>query len=142
MGGNRVVRRVVLLCVFAVSAAALLFPASVAAVEGFDYQVKYNFCRGVDPHFKVANKAAGWTKANKLTTETWVERKGSSGEWKIVFAWDKVKYNFAINGDKHWLTSWRKWNGDHDFWYRIGFRLRAWHDSKLLSSITVYSKKC
>ena len=135
-------RRVVLALTFAVSAAALLLPSSVAAAEGFDHKVKYNFCQGVDPHFKVTNMAAGWTNANKLTIETWVERRPANGSWKIIFAWDKAKYTFAINGDKHWLTSWRTWDGDRDFWYRIGFRLRAWHNSNLLWSKTVYSVKC
>lgn len=135
-------RRVALLSVFIVSAAAVLFPSSVAAVEGFDHVVKYNFCQGVDPHFKVTNRAAGWTNANKLTNETWVERRTANGSWKVIFMWDRAKYKFAVNGDKHWLTSWRTWDGDREFWYRIGFRLRAWHNSNLLSSITVYSKKC
>jgi hypothetical protein len=135
-------RRLILPLTFAVSAAALLFPSSVAAVEGFDHVVKYNFCRGVDPHFKVTNRAAGWTNANKLTIETWVERRPANGDWKIVFAWKKAKYAFDVNGDKHWLTSWRTWDGDREFWYRIGFRLRAWHNSKLLSSTTIYSVKC
>lgn len=127
---------------FVLSAGALMFPASAAAAEGFDYKVKYNYCQGVDPHFKVTNIAAGWTNANKLTIETWVERRPANGSWKIIYSWDKAKYTFAVNGDKHWLTSWRRWDGDHDFWYRIGFRLRAWHNSKLLSSTTVYSHKC
>ena len=135
-------RRLMLALALAVSAAALLFPSSAAAVEGFDHEVKYNFCRGVDPHFKVTNKAAGWTNANKLTIESWVERRPDSGSWKIVFSWDTVRYKFAIDGDKHWLTSWRTWDGDRDFWYRIGFRLRAWHNSNLLSSTTVHSVKC
>jgi hypothetical protein len=135
-------RRSTLVVVLVVSAAALLFPASVAAAEGFDYDVKYNFCRGVDPHFKVTNRAAGWTNANKLTIETWVERRTASGSWRIVHTWNKAKYTFAANGDKHWLTSWRTWDGDRDFWYRIGFRLRAWHNASLLSSTTVYSVKC
>jgi hypothetical protein len=135
-------RRLVLVLTFAVSAAAVLFPSSVAAVEGFDHEVKYNFCQGVDPHFKVTNRAAVWTNANKLTIESWVERKPASGSWKIIFSWDKAKYTFAMNGEKHWLTSWRTWDGDRDFWYRIGFRLRAWHNSNLLSTTTVYSVKC
>lgn len=135
-------RRLVLVLTFAVSAAALLFPSSVAAAEGFSHQIKYNFCQGLDPHFKVKNTAAGWTTANKLTIESWVERRPSRGDWKIIFAWNKAKYEFNINGDKHWLTSWRTWDGDRDFWYRIGFRLRAWHNANLLSSTTVYSVKC
>ena len=135
-------RRVVIVLAFAVSAVAMLFPASVAAADGFDHVVKYNFCRGVDPNFKVTNRAAGWTNANKLTIETWVERRPADGNWKVIYSWKKAKYKFEINGDKHWLTSWRRWDGDRDFWYRIGFRLRAWHNSNLLSSTTVYSVKC
>ena len=135
-------RRLALALTFAVSAAALMLPSSAAAADGFDYRIAYNFCRGVDPHFKVRNLAAGWTNANKLTNETWVERRTANGAWKIIHTWDKARYTFNMNGDKHWLTSWRRWDGDRDFWYRIGFRLRAWHNSNLLSSITLYSKKC
>ena len=135
-------KRLVLVCALVVSAAAALFPSSVAAVEGFDHRVVYNYCQGIDPHFKVSNRAAGWTNANKLTNETWVERRTSNGDWKVVYAWNKAKYTFDVNGDKHWLTSWRKWDGDRNYWYRIGFRLRAWHNSNLLSSVTVYSVKC
>ena len=135
-------RRVVFVSTLIVAAAGLFMPAGVAAVQGFDHKVVYNYCRGVDPHFKVKNIAAGWTNANRLTNETWVERRPAGGSWKIIYAWPKAKYSFSANGDKHWLTSWRRWDGDHDHWYRIGFRLRAWHNSRLISSTTVYSVKC
>jgi hypothetical protein len=125
-----------------VSAAMLFMPATAAAAEGFSHNVVYNYCQGVDPHFKVKNVAAGWTNANRLTNETWVERRPANGSWKIVYTWPKAKYKFAVNGDKHWLTSWRTWDGDRNYWYRIGFRIRAWHNTTLLSSKVVYSVKC
>jgi hypothetical protein len=135
-------RRLIFVSAMTLAAAMLLMPASVAAVEGFHQRVIYNYCKGVDPHFKVKNIAAGWTKANKLTNETWVERRPANGSWKIVYTWPKSKYAFQINGDKHWLTSWRTWDGDNSYWYRIGFRLRAWHNRNLLSSTVLYSVKC
>jgi hypothetical protein len=135
-------RRLVLLSTLVLAGAMLLMPASVAAAEGFHHKIVHNFCQGLDPHFKVRNIAAGWTNANKLTNETWVERRPSGGSWKTIYSWPRAKYTFTINGDQHWLTSWRRWDGDREYWYRIGFRLRAWHNSTLLSSTVVYSVKC
>ena len=65
-----------------------------------------------------------------------------SSTWNKDYTWATAKYTFATNGDKHWLTSWRTWTGDRRNWYRIGFRARAWHNSTLLSSEVVYSRKC
>jgi hypothetical protein len=137
-------RRLILVLTFAVSAAALVFPGGVAAADadGFEHEVKYNYCDGLDPNFKVVNRAAGWTNANKLTNESWVERRTADGAWKVHERYPTRKFKFEINGDLHWLTSWRRWDGDREFWYRIGFRLRAWHNSNLLSSTVVYSVKC
>ena len=144
MRGIRVLlgSRIVLVAALLVAAATMSMPASAAAAEGFRHRVIYNYCRGADPHFKVKNIAQGWTHANKLTNETWVERRPADGSWKTIHVWQMAKYKFEINSDKHWLTSWRTWQGDNSHWYRIGFRLRAWHNGNLLSSTVVYSKKC
>ncbi len=136
-------KRVWLLLTMTVVVAALAMPASAAAATGYEYQVKYNYCQGADPHFKVRNNASGSTNANKLTNESWVERRpAGSTTWSMIYSWPIAKYKFAINGDKHWLTSWRTWDGDQSNWYRIVFRVRAWHSSTLLSSEVVYSRKC
>ena len=136
-------KRLSLVSMLLVIGAALALPASTAAASGYEAKVIYNYCTGADPHFKVRNTAYGATDANKLTTETWVERRpGGSSTWTKIYSWAAAKYKFATNGDKHWLTSWRTWTGDQRNWYRIGFRARAWHNSTLLSSEVVYSRKC
>jgi hypothetical protein len=135
--------RLTFLSVLLVVGAVVAFPASAAAADNFSYKVVYNYCHGADPHFKVKNIAAGASNANKLTTETWVEKRpGGSHTWSKIYSWDVARYKFRINGDKHWLTSWRTWNGDRFNWYRIGFRIRAWHNTTLLSSEVLYSRKC
>jgi len=135
--------RLTFLSALLVVGAVMALPASVAAADNFTFKVVYNYCKGADPHFKVKNFAAGTSNANKLTTETWVEKRpGGSHTWTRIYSWDTARYKFQINGDKHWLTSWRTWNGDRFNWYRIGFRLRAWHNTTLLNSQVLYSRKC
>ncbi len=132
-----------LLLTMTVVAAALAMPASAAAAVGFEAKVKYNYCSGADPQFKVKNIAYGSTSANKLTNESWAERRPAGSQtWTKIYTWATAKYKFAINGDKHWLTSWRTWSGDQSYWYRIAFRLRAWHNTTLLNSEVLYSVKC
>jgi hypothetical protein len=136
-------KRLSLLWVLAVIAAAMALPASTAAANGNDYEVVYNRCNGANPEFKVKNIARGWSNANKLTNESWVEKKpGTGGTWARVYTWDASQYKFTKNGDKHWLTSWRTWEGSRYHWFRIGFRLRAWNGDNMLSSVTIYSRKC
>lgn len=138
--------RLTMLSLLLVIGAVFALPASAAAAteSGYNAKVIYNYCHGADPHFKVKNVAHGWTTANKLTNESWVEQRpgGRNQTWKKVYTWDMAKYTFKANGDKHWLTSWRTWNGDRSHWYRIGFRVRAWHNTTLLNSETIYSRKC
>lgn len=136
-------KRLLLLLTLAVSVAALALPGTAAAATGYEYRVRYNYCTGADPNFKVKNIAYGSTNANKLTNESWVERRpGGSQTWSKIYTWPTAKYKFAIDGDKHWLTSWRTWSGDQSNWYRIVFRLRAWHNTTLLSSVVLHSVKC
>lgn len=137
-------RRFALLSTLVVLGVALTMPATaLAAGVGYEYVVKYNYCRGADPHFKVKHIAYGFTNTNKLTNESWVERRpGGSKTWTKIYTWATARYKFAINGDKHWLTSWRRYNGSNDAWYRIAFRLRAWHNRTLLAEEVLYSVKC
>ncbi len=136
-------KRLSLILTLAVVGAALAMPGTAAAANGYEYQVKYNYCAGADPNIKIKNIARGATDTNKLTNESWVERRpAGSRTWSKIYTWPTAKYKFAMNGDKHWLTSWRTWDGDQSNWYRIVFRLRAWHNSRLLSSEVVYSVKC
>lgn len=136
-------RRLSMLATLALAGAFLAVPTAAAAAVGYEYQVRYNYCDGADPRFKVKNIAYGSTDANKLTNESWVEeRPGGSPTWTKVYTWPLAKYKFEISGDKHWLTSWRTWEGSQTHWYRIGFRVRAWHNSTLLSSEVAYSVKC
>ena len=136
-------KRLSLLLVMAVVAVGLALPATTVAANGNDYSVIYNRCDGADPMFKVKNIARGWSHANKLTNESWVERKpGTGGAWTRVYEWDMSVYKFNTNGDQHWLTSWRTWQGNRYNWFRIGFRLRAWNGNNMISSITIYSRKC
>jgi hypothetical protein len=138
-------KRAVLLSTVIVTLAGLFVaPVGVAGADGFVSKVVYNYCKGADPHFKVKNVAQGYTNANKLTNETWVEERpgGRNQTWKKVYTWDLATYKFEVNGDKHWLTSWRTWNGNRTHWYRIGFRVRAWHNKTLLSSEILHSVKC
>lgn len=136
-------KRLTMLATLVLAGASLALPTTAAAAAGYEYQVKYNYCDGADPRFKVKNIAYGSTDANKLTNESWAERRPAGSQtWSRIYTWPKAKYTFAINGDKHWLTSCRTWAGDQSNWYRIGFRVRAWHNSTLLSSEVVYSVKC
>ena len=135
-------KRFALLWMLVVLGAALALPATTAAVEGFRHKVVYNYCDGADPRLKVKNIAEGWTNANKLTNETWVERRPANGSWTRIYTWPLARYKFEIDGSRHWLTSWRTWNGDQTYWYRIGFRVRAWHNQNLLASAVIYSVKC
>jgi hypothetical protein len=137
-------KRLALLGTLIVVGAALALPAATAAAgTAYGYTIKYNYCAGADPHFKVRNEALGSTRANKLTNETWVERRpGGSSTWTKIYTWPLSSYKYDIDGLRHWLTSWRTWTGDQSNWYRIGFRVRAWHNSTLLASQVVYSVKC
>jgi hypothetical protein len=137
-------KRLSLLWVFAVVAAAFALPASTAAANGNDYKIVHNYCAGANPMFKVKNIARGWSNANRLTNESWVEKKpGGRGQtWTKIYTWEVARYQFNANGDKHWLTSWRTWQGNRYNWFRIGFRLRAWNGQNMISSVTVYSRKC
>ena len=119
---------------------AFTLPATTAAASGYTYKVVSNYCSGTTVIFKVKNIAAGYTKANKLTIESWAQRK--AGSWQTVYTWPKAKYKFTRNGAKHVLTAWRKFNGNDPYLNRIVMRLRAWNNRTLLASISLNSRKC
>ena len=134
--------RLTLISTLIVLGVALALPASTAAAgTGFGYQVKYNYCDGATVRMKVKNIADGSANANKLTIDTWAQRK-SNGTWKTIHRWDRAKYKYEIDGTRHWLTSWRSWQGTTSHRYRLVFRLRAWHNSTVLASVTLRSVKC
>lgn len=135
-------RRLALLWTLAVLGAALALPATTAgASSGYGYKVKYNYCDGATVRFKVKNIAEGWTNANKLTVDSLAQRK-SDGVWRTIYEWDRAKYQFEPDGTRHWLTSWRSWQGTTNDSYRIVFKLRAWRNSNVLASVTLNSVKC
>jgi hypothetical protein len=126
-----------------VVAAALIAPAAApaAAASGYSYKTVYNYCSGLQVRLKMKNIAAGYTPANKLTIESWAQRR-VSGKWQTVYTWNKAVYKYAWNGKSHTLTAWRSYNANNSYWFRIVFRLRAWHNRTLLASSTFKSVKC
>ena len=138
-------RRMALVWTMVFVGAALALPSSAAAgtSTGYGYKVIYNYCDGATVHFKVKNIAEGSTDANKLTIDSWAQRAPrKTGPWTVVYRWDRAKYSFEIDGNKHWLTSWRSYVGNNSYWWQVVFRLRAWHNRTLLASVDVASVKC
>ena len=138
-------RRMAVIWTLLVIGAALAAPATAAAgtATGFGYKVIYNYCQGTTVHFKVKNIAEGATEANKLTIESWARRAPrKTGPWSVVYIWNKAKYKYEIDGNKHWLTSWRSYHGNNSYWFQIVFRVRAWHNRTMLASVEVPSKMC
>ena len=123
--------------------AALALPASTAATAGYTNVVINNYCDDASAVLKMKTKAAGYTPANRLTIESWVQRKFPSG-WRSIHAWPIKAVNFAANGDNHSLTLSRTHTlPDKVFYYhRIKFRLRAWHGTELLASSKFIGHKC
>jgi hypothetical protein len=134
--------RFALLCTLAVLGAALALPASsLAGDSGYKYKVVYDYCDGKTVKTKVKNIAEGSTPANKLTIESWAQKR-VDGSWRTVYTWERAKYRFTANGERHWLTSWRTWHGTAGNKYRLLFRLRAWNDGQMLASVVVPSVTC
>ena len=120
---------------------ALLLPATAAAAPAYPVSVIYNYCDGNTVHLKMRIAARGYTDANKLTIESWAQRRVRGG-WEFVYRWDRAVYRFEINGDRHSLTSFRSYHGTRSHDFRILFRLRAWHDRQLLHSTLFGSVAC
>ena len=125
-----------------VLAAAMALPASTAATAGYTNVVINNYCDGSDIVLKMTTKAAGYTPANKLTIESWAQKKFPSG-WRNIRTWPARVANFAANGHNHSLTLSRTWTiPDASTYYRLKYRLRAWHGTELLNSKTFLGFKC
>ena len=103
---RRMRKRFALLSTLVVLAAALALPASTLAASGYTSKTVYNYCNGYQVNLKMKAIAAGWTNANKLSIDSWAQRK--NGGWQTVYQWNRVNYSFAITGAKHTLTAWRK----------------------------------
>ena len=134
--------RFALICTLGILGVALALPATTLGAEsGYKYKVVYNYCDGKTVHFKIKNIAEGSTPANKLTIESWAQKR-VNGSWRFVHTWDRAKYKFTPDGDRHWLISWRQYNGVPGSKFRILTRLRVWDDSDLLASVNVSSVSC
>jgi hypothetical protein len=140
---RRSVRRRSMLGVLLVLAASLSFPAATVAGNGYNYRVIWNYCSGNDVYYKVKEIAQGWTPTNRLTIDSWAQRQpvGGSG-WTTVYVWNQAAYNFSANGQKHWLTLARAYNGNNHYWFRIVYRLRYWHNNQVLAAGLIKSVKC
>lgn len=120
---------------------ALMLPATTAASSPYSYKTVYNYCNGDQVNLKMKNIASGASAANKLTIESWAQRKTSSG-WQTVFVWNTSVYKYAWNGAQHTLTAWRSYNGNNVYFFRIIFRLGAWRGNTLLASSSFKSVNC
>lgn len=134
-------KRFALVWALAVLMLALMLPATTAAASGFTYQTVYNYCSGNQVNLKMKDIAAGSTNANKLSIESWAQRQLSSG-WQTVYTWNTAVYKFSENGLNHTLTASRSYNGNSLYFFRILFRLGAWHGNSLLASSSFKSVKC
>jgi hypothetical protein len=134
-------KRLMLLWTPVVLGLALLLPTSTMAASGYSYKTLYDYCdSNYAVHFKVKTIAAGWTDANKITTESWAQYK-YFGSWHTDFHWKTSVYKFAEDGTQHWLTVWHTYSGG-DVQGRIVFRLNVWHNTSLLAQSTVHSVAC
>ena len=137
-------KRLALLWTPLVLVAAMMLPASTAAASGYTYKVIDNYCYGSGGNsvqFKVKETAQGWTPANYETIDSFAQRKVGSN-WQRVFTWNQVHYSFPANGQNHWLTLARAYNGNNTYYFRIVFNLRIWHNNQVLASKTVHSFQC
>jgi hypothetical protein len=134
-------KRLALLFAPVVIVTALIMPAATSAATAYPVKTIYNYCDGNTVHLKMRITARGYTNANKLTIDSWAQRKVSTG-WQTVYEWKRAVYTFEINGDRHSLTSSRSYHGTatHDF--RIVFRLRALHNRNVLFSTVFRSVAC
>jgi hypothetical protein len=130
-----------LLLVPVVVALALVWPQSVDAAADYPVKTVYNYCDGTTVKLKMRITARGYTNANKLTIDSWAQRK-VSGTWQNVHRWDRAAYRFETNGHRHSLTAWRSYHGTNSHRFRIVFRLRALHNRQVLHSTLFRSVSC
>ncbi len=124
-----------------VIALALLLPASTAAATAYPVKRVYNYCERNTVHLKMRITARGYTNANRLTIDSWAQRR-ASGRWHRVYDWPRAGFKFEINGNKHSLTAWRSYHGTRTHDFRIVFRLRAWHNRQVLHTTVFRSVAC
>ncbi len=126
-----------------VMALALVLPSSATVVGASDYPVRvdHNYCDGETVHLKMRISSRGHTDANRLTIDSWTQRR-VSGVWHTVYTWQRAAYAFETNGNRHTLTSFRSYHGTRSHDFRIVFRLRAWHNRQTLHSTVFRSVAC
>jgi hypothetical protein len=134
-------RRLFYLATLAVLFAALALPAATVAASPYTYRIYYDRCDGHQVNLKMHIRAGGATPADKLTIESWAQKKVGTS-WTTVHTWRKASYKFEPDGRRHTLTSWRSYNGNEHYKFRIVFRLRVWDGSQQLASVTHRSVKC
>jgi hypothetical protein len=122
-----------------------MLPGVVTAAPS-DYPVRrvYDYCAGADDNqvnLKMRISARGYTTANRLTIDSWAQRK-VNGRWQTVYRWDRAGFRFEPDGNRHTLAAWRSYNGTNAYPFRIVFRLRAWHNSTVLRSTLARSVVC
>lgn len=120
---------------------ALLTPYGAAAASAYPVKTVYNYCDGTTVKLKMRITARGFTDANRLTIDSWAQRK-VSGRWQTVYRWTQAEYRFEPNGNKHSLTAWRSYHGTRSHKFRITFRLRAWNNRDVLHSTLYRSVSC
>jgi hypothetical protein len=130
--------------------AIFLVPASVAASgSNYYYTVLTDQCvrpMGWKNSFKVSETAAGTSSANRLTIDSKSQEYFASDahpHWITVHTWSQDSTAFAIDGASHSLTLHRSYlDGNIEQAGRIVFRLRAWHNTRVLWDVTVPSTTC
>ena len=144
-------RRLALGWTLAVLSIALVLPAATSAASygtGYTYKVTHQWCYGQNgPQlaFEVKNTAAGSTDANRLTIDSWAQRRpASGGSWATFRTWPQESRSFAINGTAHSLKVFRyvDYSNSSPYERRIVMKLRGWHNSTVRASITIHSNVC
>jgi hypothetical protein len=122
-------------------AAAMLIPAPTTAAAAYPVRVVHNYCDGQTVHLKMSISARGYTDANKLSIDSWAQRR-VSGSWQTVYNWQRAVYAFEVDGNRHTLTSFRSYHGTRSHEFRIVFKLRAWKGRHVLHSTVYRSVAC
>ena len=139
-------RRLILLGVLAILAAALAGPATTAAASGqssgYTYSIKWDRCTGPTYQrisFKATETAAGSTPANYLTIDSWAEV-FSHGAWHTFYVWPERHKSFVPDGTSHYLSSSRSF-GDPPHSVRIAMQLQIWKSGAPSKPATLLSHK-
>ncbi|MEA2677718.1 MAG: hypothetical protein QOJ81_1859 [Chloroflexota bacterium] len=130
---------------------ALMLPAATSAATygtGYSYQITHMWCYGQNgPQlaFEVKNKAAGTTDANRLTIDSWAERRpASGGSWTTFRTWPRESRSFPTDGTNHSLKVFRYMDisASSPWQRRVVMQLRGWHNSTVRASTTIHSVVC